>query len=223
MAKDERTRNWNCIIYPDSAPENWRDIINETHIEWIESPLHDKDVDPDGVLKKPHYHVTLMYPSNKSFEQVSDLVCKQLNAPIPVKCQSVKGSIRYMCHKDNPEKYQYNWSDIKCHGGADLRSLCLPTSTEKLEIQKQIIEYCRVNNITEFSDIVNYANDTGNTEWLYVLLNYSTLSINAYIKSLRHKSCSGKTFAESLAAKLDFKAEEDKESLIHKSNSNEED
>lgn len=206
-----RTRNWNFILYPESAPENWRDIINETRIEWVCSPLHDKDVDPTGEVKKAHYHITLLYPTVKSYEQVCDLVVKTLNQPIPIPCQSVKGSIRYMVHKDNPDKYQYNWNDIVCYGGADLQSLCLPTSTEKLEIQKQIIEYCRVNNITEFSDIVNYANDTGNTEWLYVLLNYSTLAISTYIKSLRHKS------------QEELKLQAYKDSLKQKGNSDEED
>lgn len=209
--KDGRSRNWNFILYPESAPENWVDIINETRIEWVCSPLHDKDVNPDGELKKPHYHITLLYPSDKSFNQVSELVCEQLGQPIPIKCISVKGSIRYMVHKDNLEKYQYNWSDIKCYGGADLHSLCLPTSSEKLEIQKQIIDYCRVNKITQFSDIVNYANDTGNNEWLYVLLNCSTLSITTYIKSLKYK------YEEEL------KIEAYKGSLGHKSNSDDED
>ena len=38
-AKDGRTRNWNVIVYPESAPENWRQIIDDLHIEWAESPL----------------------------------------------------------------------------------------------------------------------------------------------------------------------------------------
>lgn len=186
--KDGRSRNWNFILYPESAPENWIEIIDETRIEWVCSPLHHLDVDPTGELKKEHYHITLLFPSDKSFEQVSDLVCNKLGQPIPIKCISVKGSIRYMVHKDHPDKFQYNWNDIKCYGGADLHSLCMPTSSEKLEIQKQIIDYCRMYNITEFSDIVNYAFDTGNNEWLYVLLNNSTVSLNTYVKSLRYKS-----------------------------------
>ncbi|MDF9661329.1 Rep family protein, partial [Bacillus cereus] len=45
-SKDERTRNWTFIVYPESTPENWREIINDLHTPWIESPLHDKDVNP---------------------------------------------------------------------------------------------------------------------------------------------------------------------------------
>ena len=52
-SKDTRTRNWTIVVYPDSAPANWRDIINDIHIEWVESPLHDKDVDANGEYKTP--------------------------------------------------------------------------------------------------------------------------------------------------------------------------
>lgn len=52
-------RDWAFIVYPESAPENWREILDDTHIRWIESPLHDKDFNPDGTIKKPHWHVML--------------------------------------------------------------------------------------------------------------------------------------------------------------------
>jgi len=186
-ADTKRSRNWNFILYPESAPENWRDIIDETHIEWVESPLHDQDIDPTGENKKPHYHITLLYPSHKAFEQVIELVCRILNQPIPIKCQSVKGSIRYMVHKDNPDKYQYNWNEIKCHGGADLDVLCSSTHTERLQIQNDILRFIRDNDIIEFRQIVDVCQDSGLQDWLNVLLNYSTISINAYLCSVRHQ------------------------------------
>ena len=50
--KDKRTRNWMIIVYPDSAPERWEDILDEMHIAWACSPLHDKDVNADGTPKR---------------------------------------------------------------------------------------------------------------------------------------------------------------------------
>ena len=69
--KTIRTRNWMILVYPESAPENWRDIISAEQVQWIESPLHDKDVfteldekgNPEhkaGQTKKPHYHIMIM-------------------------------------------------------------------------------------------------------------------------------------------------------------------
>lgn len=39
-------RDWAFVVYPESAPENWREILDETRMRWIESPLHDKDFNP---------------------------------------------------------------------------------------------------------------------------------------------------------------------------------
>lgn len=185
--KDGRSSNWNFILYPESAPDNWVDIINETRIEWVCSPLHDKDVDPTGEVKKAHYHITLLYPSNKSFEQVVGLVVHDLKQPIPVKCQSVKGSIRYMVHKDNPDKFQYDWNDIKCYGGADLQSLCQPTSSERLALLKEILAFCSDNAISELCDLVDICILNEYNDWLSVICNYNTLVISKHIDSIRYK------------------------------------
>ena len=82
--KDVRARTWTFVAYPESAPENWRDILDGYHIPWVESPLHDKDVNPDGTVKKAHRHVILLFDGKKSFEQVKDIT-DALNAPIPQK------------------------------------------------------------------------------------------------------------------------------------------
>ena len=44
----KRGRNWAIIVYTDSAPEDWEDIIKKEPV--VISPLHDKDVNPDGEL-----------------------------------------------------------------------------------------------------------------------------------------------------------------------------
>jgi len=186
MGIPDRVRNWNFILYPESAPENWRDFIEETRIELVESPLHDKDINPTGEPKKPHHHITLLYPSVKTYDQVKELVVDQLKQPIPIKCQSVKGSIRYMVHKDNPEKHQYNWNEIVPHGGADLSALCSLTHTELLQIQDDIQMYIIENDIIEFEDIANYAL-LNNREWSDVLRNKSTIYFKSYLNSRRHR------------------------------------
>lgn len=62
MEKNEsRCRNWTIVLYPESVPDNWRDILDDLHIEWIESPLHDRDINANGELKKPHWHILLMF------------------------------------------------------------------------------------------------------------------------------------------------------------------
>ena len=69
--KESKTRNWATVVYPESAPEEWRDILIQIHVPSLVSPLHDKDENPNGEPKKPHYHVLLMYdgPRERSLAQ----------------------------------------------------------------------------------------------------------------------------------------------------------
>ena len=45
--KDNRSRNWNIIVYPESAPADWKDLLVQ-EVSFVCSPLHDKDVPPTG-------------------------------------------------------------------------------------------------------------------------------------------------------------------------------
>lgn len=107
-----RYRIWIFIVYPDSAPQNWEDIITDIGAEWGHSPLHDKDEDEYGGAKKPHYHCLIKFKSVKSYRQMLSLT-GQLHAPNPKPCESVVGKVRYWLHLDNPEKYQYKKEDRK--------------------------------------------------------------------------------------------------------------
>lgn len=62
---ENRARNWTAIIYPESIPENYEQILSDIKVPIIISPLHDKDKKEDGTLKKPHYHIVLLYSSKK--------------------------------------------------------------------------------------------------------------------------------------------------------------
>lgn len=50
---DRRYRPWTFLVYDDSAPSDWRDILDSYHVPWVESPLHEYDVNPTGEVKKP--------------------------------------------------------------------------------------------------------------------------------------------------------------------------
>ena len=84
-SKESRSRTWTFVLYPESAPDNWRDLLDEQHVEWVESPLHDRDINPDGELKKAHIHILLLFSSVKSYEQICEITVV-LNCPIPQRC-----------------------------------------------------------------------------------------------------------------------------------------
>ena len=183
---DTRTRTWSFIIYEDSAPSNWIDILDEEHIEWVESPWHDKDVNGDGQPKKKHKHIALLFAGVKTFEQVKEITDK-VHSPIPQRAHSARALVRYMAHLDNPEKAQYNVSDIIGHGGVDVGELLRPSSSERYTLLREMIDYIRSAGVTEFQDLVDYASSERYDDWFPLLCDNSSYFIGQYIKSQRNR------------------------------------
>lgn len=184
--KDTRTRNWTFFVYPDSAPENWRDILNEMHMPWIESPLHDKDVDANGELKKAHWHILLLFGSKKSYEQVREVTLR-LKAPNPQKVMNLKGVVRYFAHMDDPDKFQYSKSEIIGHAGADPLIYLSASSGERYELIKEMISFVKENEVDEIQDLIDYAMENRFDDWFPLLCDNSAFIMNNYIKSIRHR------------------------------------
>ena len=182
-----RTRNWTFVVYPESVVENWRDILDGEYVQWIESPLHDKDVDPNGEIKKSHWHVLIMFESVKTYEQVLAITTK-INATIPQKCNAVKGLVRYMAHLDNPEKFQYSKSEIIGHGGADVMELLKPNSSDRYALIREMLEFIDENNFIEFKDLMNYAMRERFDDWFPLLCDNSAYVVQQYLKSNRHRA-----------------------------------
>lgn len=184
--QDTRTRNWTFFVYPDSAPANWREILDELHVPWIESPLHDKDHnEADGEIKKAHWHILLMFSSKKSYQQILEIT-GQLNSPNPQKCTNVKGIVRYFAHLDNPEKFQYDKSEIIGHSGADVATYLSATTKERYELINEMMEFANVNNITEMKDLLNYARINRFEDWFPLLCDNSAYIVEMFVKSNRH-------------------------------------
>lgn len=184
-----RTRSWTFVLYPESAPKDWRDKLDELHIEWLESPLHDRDMNANGEVKKEHYHIALLFSSVKAYEQVKELT-DFLNCPIPQRVHSIKGIVRYMAHLDNPEKAQYNINDIKCHGGADISELLKPSASERYTIINDMRVFIKEHNIIEFQDLLDYSAEHEFDTWFPLLCDNSAYVISMYIKSQRHRQMS---------------------------------
>lgn len=108
-------RHFVFVVYPESAPEDWIEQLTQTGLAFVVSPLHDKDVNPDGTPKKEHYHVIVSWGNSTTYRSARGL-CDMLNCPIPQMLRKTTGMYRYLTHKDNPEKYQYK-EQPKCYNG----------------------------------------------------------------------------------------------------------
>lgn len=183
-----RNRGFAFVLYPDSAPENWRDIIDDFHVSWAESPLHEFDVNPGtGELKKPHWHIVLNFDSVKSIDQVKKLI-EPLNCTIPIAVNSVRGMVRYFAHLDNPEKYQYPVDQIIGHGGMDVADLLRMSASARYSVIKKMMIFCRENDITEFYELMDYAMAEHFEDWFPLLCDNSAYIVGQYLKSLPRKN-----------------------------------
>lgn len=105
-------RYWAIEIYPDSCIEKYDEYLKINGYKCAISPLHDKDVNEDGTLKKPHYHIEFIFNGSRKKETVIN-ICEELHANLYAKClEDCQAYYEYLIHKNNPEKYQYNESDI---------------------------------------------------------------------------------------------------------------
>lgn len=181
----EKSRYWTFILYPESAPENWKDIIQETGLKSCISPLHDKDTNPDGSIKKAHYHIMLCWDTGTTTYNNVKKICDLVNATIPKRVLSVVGMYRYFIHTDNPEKYQYKESDIISYNGFDISDINPLTSSQKLAIKKEIQKLIIEQHILEYCDLMDYLliNDLGD---FYEVASTQTLFFDRYISSKRN-------------------------------------
>ena len=127
---------WSFIVYPESAPEDWKQKLRQTGCELAISPLHDKDVwDHDspeeideetgevieekgshykaGDRKKAHWHCIIKFDKSISFKEANDIIRNITYGPYAQKCMSLKGQYEYFIHLNNPEKYQYEKDEIE--------------------------------------------------------------------------------------------------------------
>lgn len=183
----QKSKNWVFELYPDSMNSDYLKIIQEELcVPMAISPLHDKDVNADGSLKKPHYHCLVCYDGNTTYNNVKKNICDRLGGTIPLVCLSLRGTYRYHLHLDNPEKYQYDDRDRVLLCGFDVSKVEALTYTEILKYLKQIQRFIIDNNILEYSDLLDILLENDEYNMWDVAVNH-TLVINSYIKSKRHK------------------------------------
>lgn len=181
MQKKSKIRNFALILYPESCEIEWKSKISEFGIPyyWI---YHNKDT------KKPHYHVLFCAP-NAISERTAKRVAINLGAANDV-WQSVVskiGYLRYLVHRDNPEKHQYDIVEVHTGCGASYdESAILSDSETKDNIyntMRDMIDYIDNNDVMLYCDFARYCLSLKRS-WFDILISPQGRVIDRYIKSL---------------------------------------
>lgn len=185
--KNVKKRAWALVCYPESLPNDWQDFLIHTGLEVAISPLHDRDINPDNTPKKPHYHIILVYQNPTTYKNVKENICDYLNCPIPQPLECVKGYYKYLTHKDNPEKAQYNDNDIVLLNGFDSSNYTNMSLNEITMYLNKITDFIEQLQITEYRDLIVLLKKDDELRFLLPIALSKTIVLNAYIKSLKYK------------------------------------
>lgn len=155
------------VIYPESLPENYIDVLRRGAPWCAISPLH-TDGDEEG--KKPHYHVMLGY-HNPVTESSHAKIANELGQPMGEPITDKTSYHRYLVHDGYPEKKQYDYNDITYMGGISRADFEKPeTAMEKANMIKEIVA------ITDEYEINNMKN------LIKLLLNEERYDLIGYIQ-----------------------------------------
>lgn len=185
MPREYRSRTWSIIVYPESLPENWLQILEELCVPAFVSPLHDSDVEEGtGEPKKPHYHIMLMYSGMQTQSRVKE-VSELLGGALPQGVRDPRSMARYLCHLDQPSKHRYDTADVLQIGGADYLSM-IASPSDKYQQIAEMIDFCQQRGIYEYCDLVDYAR-ANNSDWFRCLCDNGTYVVKEYLKSASWK------------------------------------
>ena len=183
--KEVKKREWTFVLYPESAPSDWRDIIRQRGLIAAASPLHDKDINAGGTPKKPHHHIIVVYDGPTTYSNVSALSVGELHGTIPKVLDSPRGMYTYFTHEDNPEKAQYRKEDIEHFNNFNITDLCMLKQSEIFEIKKRVISFIDDNDIIEYADLIRCLMLAELKDELQVSME-STFFFDKYISSRRN-------------------------------------
>lgn len=186
MAKrDPRYCSFTFLIYPESAPKNWLDILKSWHIPMYIS-LHNKDMLLDKVTgeirpDKDHDHVLAMFDGQKAADCLDGLIDMVHGVKPPIHeylVQNKRSLARYLTHMDEDprEKYPYfldpDHKVIEIGGVEPYDELCKGAAeTKKAERNaiKDIQDYCRKHKIRNVATFLHLCNHVDHDEWIDVV------------------------------------------------------
>lgn len=160
-------RTWTFLIYPDSAPENWKDVFADLLISGAYSMEHHAETE-DG---KAHYHCILEFPSNMTLGRVRELL-KVFSPGVttPFLVYDKPRMYRYLSHMDDKDKDSYDpnevtyfnvpyWEYINTQGGLS-------------DTLNEIVDWCNITQCQSFRELYTHALCDNNIAWMSFICNH---------------------------------------------------
>lgn len=150
----KKSRAWAFIAYPESMPENWLQILREFYLPIVISPLHNKDVDSFGEIKKSHYHVLVIF-GNATTSSTVENISQSLNASLPISISSAWCYFKYMDHSEVDDKVLYSHSDFIFLNGLTEYDLKVLTKEEEKQLTFFVFDFIKENHIMNYFQLID--------------------------------------------------------------------
>lgn len=154
---------------------------------------HDKDNNEHGELVEPHTHIYLEYETPRKLSTIANLL--EVEANFIEIIRNKKGYMRYLTHKDDLDKYQYDNNEVMTNASVSYDLMLLGASLS----DKEIAEYIMQGRGLELLGIV----PAGRLRTIQSLLHFDTSNSTLQeVRALRNKLDIVVNFVEDLDSSI---------------------
>lgn len=137
MSKN-RSRVFGSSLKPAWSKDKISKFLKETEGDIIVYIInHNKDTSENGEIIEEHTHIYLEYVNPRLVSTVANLLEVEPNFIEVIK--NKKGYLRYLIHKDDKDKYQYDESEVFTNHSIDYSTMILGNSLSDKEIAEYIV------------------------------------------------------------------------------------
>lgn len=170
---NKRVRNYLGVIYEDDEKFDNQlfNLTQEKDSIWIK---HDKDLDDEGNVKKPHYHFVIQLKNACTLSSIAKRL--EVNENMLEYVKNVNSSLKYLIHYNDDNKYNYDMNDVQSNSEKLKRRFLDLVSKDTPETDKMVSIYefiHKQNDYIDFNILFKYA--VKNNIWDAYRRNYAII------------------------------------------------
>lgn len=167
------------LLYPESIPDNWIELLESTNLQMAISPLHNKDktekkelLEQGQEYKKEHYHVIYIAKNAITPEAVRNRIKrllgdKSVNMVQPI-ATSVVNAYLYLTHESKDaiakKKHVYDKKDIIHLNNFDVDRFEMFDVHEKRDMINSIVEIVKSLELTNVIELAEFFDNEENVK-----------------------------------------------------------
>lgn len=174
------------LVYPESAPKDWKEQLKKSLGSYAISPLHE----PDEDAAKPHYHVIYCHGNTATQKAIKEAIPETVPANGHIEMlRQPRTAQRYLLHLDDPDKQQFDTdTPIEVLNGFPVDLTREFSSAEKRAMKIKCFDVIRDYDIFEYCDMLDILQSIDLD--LHEYASTHTILFNTYISSRRNKALS---------------------------------